>query len=97
LPPPPPLFNPNAQSDRVPSLVYSYHARKILKTTIPEPKLDKGKWVANPSKYSKDCSESMSSHIHLKDSCSHVISKIHPQGSNQLKVVAQQKSEKGSK
>jgi hypothetical protein len=39
----------------------------------------------------------MSSHLHLKDSFSHVISEIHPQGSNQLKVVAQDKSEKGSK
>jgi hypothetical protein len=94
LPPPPPPFNPNAQVDHFSSLVYSYHARNILKTTIPEPELDKGKGVANPSKSSKDSSESMTSHIHLKDSCSHVISEIYPQGSNQLKVISQEKSEK---
>jgi hypothetical protein len=53
--------------------------------------------VANPSKSSKDSSESVSSHLHLKDDCSHVISAIHPQGSHQLKAVAQDKSEMGSK
>jgi hypothetical protein len=97
FPPPPSPFNPNSQADRVALLVQSSHASKRLKTTIPEPELDKGKGVANPSKSSKDSSESMSSHLHLKDSFSHVISEIHPQGSNQLKVVAQEKSEKGSK
>jgi hypothetical protein len=39
----------------------------------------------------------VSSHLHLKQSFSYVISEIHPQGSNQLKVVAQDKSKKGSK
>jgi hypothetical protein len=97
FPPPPPPFNPNSQVDHVASPVQSSHASKRLKTTIPEPELDKGKGVANPSKSSKDSSESVSSHLHLKDSFSHVISEIHPQGSNQLKVVAQDKSEKGSK
>jgi hypothetical protein len=91
LPPPPPPFNPNAQVDHFSSLVYSYHARNILKTIIPEPELDKGKGVANPSKSSKDSSESMTSHIHLKYSCSHVISEIYPQCSNQLKVISQEK------
>jgi hypothetical protein len=97
LPPPPPPINPNGQVDRVVSPVQSSHARKRLKSVIPEPKLDKGKEVANPSKYSKDSSESVSSHLHLKDDCSHVISAIHPQGSHQLKVVAHDKSEKGSR
>jgi hypothetical protein len=94
FPPPPPPFIPNAQADRVVSPVQSSHASKRLKSAIPEPKLDKGKEVANPSKSSKDSYESISSHLHLKDDCSHVISEIHPQGSNQLKVVAHDKSEK---
>jgi hypothetical protein len=97
LPPPPPPFNPNSQADHVASPIQSSHASKRLKTSIPEPELDKVKGVANPSKSSKDSSESMSSHLHLKDSCSHVISEIHPQGSNQLNIVAQDKSEKRSK
>ena len=49
FPPPPLPFNPNSQVDYVASLVQSSHARKRLKTTIPEPELDKGKEVANPS------------------------------------------------
>jgi hypothetical protein len=77
--------------------VQSSHASKRLKTTILEPELDKGKEVANPFESSKDSFESTSSHLHLKDSCSHVINEIHPQGSNQLKTVAQDKSEKGSR
>jgi hypothetical protein len=97
FPPPPPSFNPNSQVDRVASLVNSSHASKRLKTAIPKPELDKGKGVVNPSKSSKDSFESVSSHLHLKDSWSHVISEIHPQGSNKLKVVAHDKSEKGPK
>jgi hypothetical protein len=73
-----PLPPPPTQVDRVVSPLQSSHARKILKSTIPEPKLDKGKEVANPSKSSKDSSESISSQLHLKDYCSHVISEIHP-------------------
>jgi hypothetical protein len=53
--------------------------------------------VANPSKYSKHSFEFVSSHIHIKDDCSHVISEIHSQGSHQWKVVAEDKSEMGSK
>jgi hypothetical protein len=88
FPPPPPPFIPNSQPDHVVSRVQSSHARKILKSTTPKPKLDKGKEVANPSKSFKDSYESISSHLHLKDDSSHVINEIHPQGSNQLKVVA---------
>jgi hypothetical protein len=87
LPPPPLPINPNAQVDRVVSPVQSSHASKRLKTDVPKPELDKGKGVANPSKSSKDSSESVSSHLHLKDDCSHVINAIHPQGSHQLKVL----------
>jgi hypothetical protein len=97
FPPPPPPFNPNTQIDRVTSPVQSSHASKRLKTAIPELEIDKGKGVANLSKSSKDSSKSMSSHVHLKDSCSHVISEIQPQDSIQLQVVAQDKLAKGSK
>jgi hypothetical protein len=97
LPPPPPPKNPNAQVDHVVSPVQSSHASKRLKTDVPKPELDKGKGVATPSKSSKDSSESVSSRLHLKDDCSHVISAVHPQGSHQLKAIAQDKSEMGSK
>jgi hypothetical protein len=97
FPPPPPSLNQNAKIDHVVSPVQSSHASKRLKTAIPEPEMDKGKRVANPSKSSKDSSESVTSHVHHKDSCSHVISEVHPQGSNQLKAIAQDKSVEGSK
>jgi hypothetical protein len=60
----------------------------MIKTNVPKPKLDKGKGVANSSKSSKDSFESVSSHIHLKDSFSHIISEIHPHGPNPLETVA---------
>jgi hypothetical protein len=97
LPPPPPPKNPNAQVDHVVSPVQSSHASKRLKIDVPKPEPDKGKGVATPSKSSKDSSESVSSHLRLKDNCSHVISAVHPQGSHQLKAIAQDKSEMGSK
>ena len=82
LPLPPPV-NPNVQIVRVDSPIQSSHASKRLKTDIPQPMQDKGKVVASPSSPSSDSSKSMSSCMHLKDDCSHVISEIHPQGSNQ--------------
>jgi len=88
LPPPPPPLNPNAQADRIVSHIQSSHASKRLKTTMPESKIDKGKGEANSPKSSENSSKSISSHIHIKDNLSHVISEIHPQGSNQPKVVA---------
>jgi hypothetical protein len=95
---PPPLpINPNSQDDHVVSPIQSSHARKRLKTDVPKPELDKGKGVSTPSKSSKDSSESVSSHLHLKDDCSHIISAVHPQGSHQLKEIAQDKSEIESK
>jgi hypothetical protein len=90
-------INTNAEDDCVVSLVQSSHARKRLKTDIPKPDLDKGKGVANPSKSSKDSSESMSSHLHLKDSFSHIISEIIPHAPNQLETIAHDKLELGSK
>jgi hypothetical protein len=53
--------------------------------------------VEDPSKSSKDSSELVSSHVHLKDMCSHVINEIHPQASNQPQVVAQDTLVKGLK
>ena len=46
---------------------------------------DKGKGVATPSNSSKKSSKFVSSRLHLKDDYSHVISAVHPQGSNQPK------------
>jgi hypothetical protein len=65
--------------------VQSSHASKRLKTDVPKHVQDKGKGVATASKSSKESSESMSSRFHLKDDYSHVISAVHPQGSNQPK------------
>jgi hypothetical protein len=94
LPPPPPPFNPNAQVDRIVSPAQSSHASKRLKTTMLEPEIDKGKEVANSPNSSENSSESVSSHLHLKDNFSHVISEIHPQGSNQLKATEGQNKKK---
>jgi hypothetical protein len=77
-----------AQVDNVFSPVESSHASKRLKTDVPKPEPYKGKGVATPSNSSKDSSKSMSSHLRLRDYCSHVISAFHPQGPHQLKAIA---------
>jgi hypothetical protein len=87
LPPLPPPKNPISQDDHVVSPVQSSHASKRLKTDVSKPVQDKGKGVATASKSSKESSESVSSRLHLKDDCSHVISAIQPQGSNQPKAA----------
>jgi hypothetical protein len=46
---------------------------------------DKGKFVSSPSSPSSDSTKSVSSHMHLSDYFSHVISEIKPQGSTQAK------------
>jgi hypothetical protein len=97
FPPPPLPFNPNAQVDCIASPAQSSHASKRLKTTMPEPEIDKGKEVANSPNSSKNSSESVSSHLHLKDNCSHVINEIHPQGSNQPKAATEGKTAGRSK
>jgi hypothetical protein len=96
LPPPPPPKNPNSQANHVVSPMQSSHAIKRQKIDVPKPKPDKGKGVANPSKPSKDSSGSVSSRLHLKDSCSQVISEIHPQGSDQPKNVREISKESSS-
>jgi hypothetical protein len=68
------------------SPVQSSHAIKQLKTDVPHVQ-DKGKDTSSPSSPSNDSSKSVSSHMHLKDDCSHVISEIKPQGSNQPKAT----------
>jgi hypothetical protein len=72
----PPHVNPNVQIARVVSPVQSSHASKRLKTDIPQPVQDKGKAIASPSSPSTDSSKSMSSRMHLKNDCSHVIREI---------------------
>jgi hypothetical protein len=81
LPLPPPV-NPNVQIARVDSPVQSSHVSKRLKIDIPQPMQDKGKAISSPSSPSDDSSKSVSSRMHLKDDCSHVINEIRPQGSN---------------
>jgi len=83
----PPLVNPNAQIVHVVSPVQSSHTNKRLKTDIPQPMQDKGKATTSPSSPFIESSKSVSSHLHLKDDCFHVISVIQPQGSNQPKVA----------
>jgi hypothetical protein len=84
LPLPPPV-NPNVQIVRVDSPVQSSHASKTLKTNIPQPMQHKGKTIASPSSPSDDSSKFVSSRMHLKDDCSHVIGDIRPKGSAQPK------------
>jgi hypothetical protein len=55
---------------------------------------DKGKGIATHSSSSKESSKSVSSRLHLKDDCSHVISAVQPQGSNQSKAAT--KNQKGT-
>jgi hypothetical protein len=47
--------------------------------------LDKGKSIAAPSSPSNGSDKSVSSQMHLRDDCSHVISEIRPKGSAQPK------------
>jgi hypothetical protein len=66
-------------------LVQSSHARKRLKTESHHAH-DKGKVVAAPSSPSSDSAKSVSSRMHLRDDCSHVISEIKPKGSTHPKA-----------
>jgi hypothetical protein len=88
LPLPPPI-NPNVQIACVVLPVQSSHASKRLKTDIPQPMQDKGKSTTSPSSPSTDSSKYVSSHLHLKDDCSHVINEIQPQGSNQPQATSE--------
>jgi hypothetical protein len=82
---PPPPVNPNVQIARAHSPIQSSHASKRLKTEAHHTH-DKGKAVVAPSSPSSDSAKSVSSHMHLRDDCSHVISEIKPKGSTQPKA-----------
>jgi hypothetical protein len=82
LPLPPPV-NPNVNISHVVSPFQSSHASKRLKIDIPQPVQDKENIVASSSSPPGDSLKSLSSRMHLKYECSHVIIEIQPQGSNQ--------------
>jgi hypothetical protein len=48
--------------------------------------LDKGKAIVGPSSASNGSDKSMSSRMHLRDNCSHMINEIMPKGSAKPKV-----------
>jgi hypothetical protein len=50
---------------------------------------DKGKTTTAPSSPSNDSDKSVSSHMHLRDNCSHVISEIRPKGSAHPKAISE--------
>jgi hypothetical protein len=76
LPAPPPL-NPIVQTIPNNSSVKSCHASKRLKTEANHA-FDKEKSIASPSSPSNESDKSLSSHMHLRDDYSHMISKIKP-------------------
>jgi hypothetical protein len=78
--PPPLLVNPISQAAPDHSLVKSSHASKRLKTEAQHA-LDKGKSIIAPFSPSNGSDKSVSSRMHLRDDCSHVISEIRPKGS----------------
>jgi hypothetical protein len=67
-----PLYSPPTASKRLKTEAHHVH--------------DKGKSIVAPSCPSSDSAKSISSCMHLRDDCSHVISKIKPQGSTQPKA-----------
>jgi hypothetical protein len=83
LPAPPPI-NQIVQAAPVHSPVQSSHASKRLKTEAHHAP-DKGKAIAAPSSPSNGSDKSVSSQMHLRDDCSHVINEIRPKGSAQPK------------
>jgi hypothetical protein len=84
LPAPPPI-NQIVQAAPVHSPVQSSHASKRLKTEAHHAP-DKGKSIAAPSSPSNGSDKSVSSQMHLRDDCSHVINEIRPKGSAQPKA-----------
>jgi hypothetical protein len=78
-----PPINPNVHISHADSPIQYSHASKRLKIDIPQPMQDKEKTISSPSSPSNDSSKFVSSRMNLKDDCSHVISEIQPQASNQ--------------
>jgi hypothetical protein len=83
----PPPLNPIAQASPNHSPVQSSHASKRLKTEAHHVS-HKGKVATTPSSPSDNFDKYMSSWMHLRDDCSHVISEINPKGSAQLKEIS---------
>jgi hypothetical protein len=81
----PPHVNKIVQAAPFHSPVQSSHAIKRLKTKAHHAP-DKGKDTASPSSPSIDFDKSMSSRMHLRDDCSHVISNIRPKDSTHPKA-----------
>jgi hypothetical protein len=82
--PAPPHINPIVQYTLAHSLVQSSHASKRLKTEAHHA-LDKGKVTAARFSPSNGSDKSVSSWMHLRDDCSHVINEIRSKGSSQPK------------
>jgi hypothetical protein len=82
---PPPSVNPIVQAAPNHSLVQSSHASERLNIESHHA-LDKGKATPAPSPPSNDSNKSVSSRMHLRDDCSHVINEIKPKGSAQPKA-----------
>jgi hypothetical protein len=78
-------INPIVQAAPDHSPVQSSHARKRLKTKAHHA-LDKGKTTATPSSHSNGSNKSVSSRMHWRDDCSHMINKISPKGYAQPKT-----------
>jgi hypothetical protein len=78
LPAPPPI-NQIVQAAPIHSPFQSSHAIKRLKTEAQHA-LDKGKATAAPSSPSNGSNKSVSSRMHLRDDCSHLINEIRPKG-----------------
>jgi hypothetical protein len=83
LPSPPPI-NQIFQASPIHSPLQSSHASKRFKTEAHHAP-DKGKSTASPSSPSNNSNKSVSSHMHLRDYCSHVIIDIRPKGSTHPK------------
>jgi hypothetical protein len=81
----PPPMNPIVQDAPNHLPVQSSHASKRLKIEAHHA-LDKVKAIATPSSPSNESDKSVSSRMHLRNDCSHVINKIKPKGSAQPKA-----------
>jgi hypothetical protein len=78
-------INQIVQAAPVHSPVQSSHASKRLKIEAYHAP-DRGKAIVAPSSPSNGSDKSVSSRMHLRDDCSHVISEIMPKGSAQPKA-----------
>jgi hypothetical protein len=96
LPTPPPPVDPNFHISPPHSPIQSSHSIKRLKTEARHMH-DKGKSLVSPSSPSSDSTKSVSSRMHLKDGCSHVITEIKPRFSTQPKANSRKSKGDSSK